>query len=121
MDSRHKNKAVIGLIIWSIATIGSSALFLYARLHHHTHENPGHTAKVLLWAFFMAIQCVAYFWGATHLARAKGYSNAIIILGIFPPAQLVVYALLLFAMPDRCSHQSGFRPKSRHSLRHAPN
>ncbi len=112
MDARHKNKAIIGVAIWFAAI----PLVVLAWSVANKHFSPADKdtlkmARGIILAAFFAVQYFCYFWGGSHLARAKGHSNGLIILGIFWPAQIVVLSLLLFALPDNCSRHSGQKTK----------
>jgi hypothetical protein len=63
---------------------------------------------------FLVAFYVTFFWGGSQLTRAKGYSNGILVPGVFgPPAQLVILAVLLFALPDRFQEPSQSRHRRR--------
>lgn len=62
----------------------------------------------------LLFQYILYFWGGSQLAKAKGYPNAILIWGMFCTlSQLVVLAVLLFALPDKCPNPSDQMRKRR--------
>ncbi len=114
MDSRHKKKALIGLAAWFVAPFVAMiavGLFMYYLIGAAADR-----AATLLAVTFLLVQYAVFFWSCSHLAKAKGYSNAVIIPGILgPPVQLIIYAILLFALPDKFSRSS--KPagrKSRH-------
>src|SRR5580698_660022 len=102
MDSRHKKKALIGLAAWFVAPFVAMiavGLFMYYLIGATADR-----AAALLMVAFLLVQYAVFFWSCSHLAKAKGYSNAVIMPGILgPPVQLVIYAILLFALPDKCS------------------
>jgi hypothetical protein len=79
-------------------------------------------AGALLVVTFLLVQYAVFFWSCSHLAKAKGYSNAVILPGILGPlVQLIIYAIVLFALrdkfPDKFSRTQKPAPavrKSRH-------
>ncbi|HEX9046285.1 MAG TPA: hypothetical protein VF988_04605 [Verrucomicrobiae bacterium] len=117
MDSRYRRKAVTGLTIWAIAVVLAITTVVLS-FSHHFPAGPRRDILLILWAFFTVIHYVAFFWGATKLARAKGHSNGLVGLGIFPPAQLIILPLILFGLPDKCAHRAGVAPKHHHSHHH---
>jgi hypothetical protein len=74
---------------------------LVARLIPHQNDNLWGGFAAALSLFFMMAAYAAYFWAGIYLARAKGYSYAMIFLGICPPAQLFILPLLFFGLPDK--------------------
>jgi hypothetical protein len=115
MDSRHKNKAITGTAVWFAAIpLVLTAHVLCKKFIPDTVTKPDHTFG-LIFLLFMLVQYLAFFWGGNHLAKAKGYSNALLMFGIFWPAQLVTLTLLLFALPDKCPHSSSQTRKKKHS------
>jgi len=108
MDSRHKTQAICGIVIW----FASIPVALIAGAIGHklipASTIPPDTISGALFLSVLAVQYIAFFWGGSHLARAKGYSNGLLVLGIFWPAQLIIFPLLLFALPDKCSRESGW-------------
>lgn len=100
MDIRHKRKALIGLALWVGAVpVAILAGFVgIAASHSATNQSAGGVCFLV----FILVQYAAFFWGGSHLARAKGYSNGLIIVGIFWPAQILILGLLLFGLPDKC-------------------
>ncbi|HTB83016.1 MAG TPA: hypothetical protein VK742_05120 [Candidatus Sulfotelmatobacter sp.] len=112
MDRRHKKKAMVGLTLWLTAVPLAIVPFLVISLIFHALWPHAQAPIVIYILMVLGLMYFAFFWGGGHLARAKGYSTAILITGIFLPAQIVIFALLLFALPDKCStHQS---PKRKH-------
>jgi len=110
MDARHKNKAFIGVGIW-VAAIPLAVLVIVATRLFSPNAMPRMDGFLVI--AVLLTQYVAFFWGASHLAKAKGYSNAMVLAGIFWPLQILIFGLLLFAMPDRLSLRNGQRSKHR--------
>jgi uncharacterized membrane protein len=104
MDHRHKNRASIGVVVWLAVMLAFVALLILLKNEHEWVVNIVNQntliASVVL-GFF--IQYFFFFWGGNHLAKAKGYSSGMLCFGIFWPAQMVILAILLFALPDKCS------------------
>jgi len=101
MDRRHKKKAFIGLGIWLGAIIAVTAFGLTCRFLYPTSQRADALMGFVMITFFV-VEYVAYFWGGSHLCKAKGYPTAILLWGVlcwFP--QVIVLSVLLFAMPDR--------------------
>lgn len=83
MDSRHKKKALIGLAAWFVAPFVATifvGLFMYYLIGAAADRAAG-----LLAVTFLLVQYAVFFWSCNHLAKAKGYSNAMIIPGILGP------------------------------------
>lgn len=108
MDSRHKKKAIIGVALW-VASI--PLMFAATGICAKIVGKNGNVPKDvfgLIFLSFLITQYVAFFWGGSHLAKAKGYSNAILGWGIFCwVSQPILLAVLLFALPDKCPGSSG--------------
>jgi hypothetical protein len=95
MDSRYKNKALLGLGIELPLFLGGWALiFLYVRGPNATYASTAGVIAVLM----MLVSAPFYLWGCAALAKGKGYSSAILftcILGwLFP-------VVVLLALPDK--------------------
>ena len=116
MDNRYKHKAYIGLITWLLTPFGTWLLgTIFVSFITPDHPSKGLRETIIL-VSILVTPTIAFFWGGSYLAKAKGYSNAILmpgILGIF--VQLIILALLLFALPDRL--KTSFQP-GRHRHRH---
>ncbi len=106
MDPRHKSKAIVGLVLWMLVLPVTLCVGAIGELFMTAKDAEG-----LAILFFLVASYATFFWGAAHLAQAKGYSSAMSLWGILCiPAQLVLLAVLLFALPDRCATS---RPRSR--------
>lgn len=115
MDARHKKKAFIGLALWlGIIPVAILVCGFYVALFPERRTSHGF-ADVVVASVFVA-QYAAFFWGGGHLAKAKGYSSAILIWGLFCwLAQPILMAVLLFALPDkRANPADRARKKKRH-------
>jgi hypothetical protein len=103
MDSRYKNKAIIGTSIGIGLFFGGwTLMFIYVRGSEPAYASaPGLTAIAML-----LISIPFYLWGCAALAKAKGYSTAILltcILGwLFP-------VVVLLALPDKNRHHRRWR------------
>jgi hypothetical protein len=117
VDARHKKKAYIGVAIWVAAIPLAFAIGLIARaiFHRAGSSNPDSFGGVVFITLVIA-QYIAFFWGASHLAKAKGYTSAMVLLGICWPGQFIVLALLLFALPDKLAIRRSRR--TGHEQRH---
>jgi hypothetical protein len=118
MDIRHRNKAIVGLVIWTAALLVGIVTLMASRNFVHA---PGtnflsHPMLISLSAA-LVVQYGAFFWGGSQLAQAKGYSSGMVVIGILWPAQILIWGLLLFALPDKCAHRK--TRSSRASGRHA--
>ena len=115
MDSRHKNKAITGTVVWFAAIpLVLAAHVLCKKFISDTANKPDETFS-LFFLLLVLVQYLAFFWGGNHLAKAKGYSNALLLFGIFWPAQFAILIVLLFALQDKCRHSSSQMRKRRHS------
>ncbi len=102
MKRRHKNKVMIGLVIWSVTLpLAISTGIMWVKLVHHHGRYSACLTMAVLFVVSMLVQYAVFFWGGSHLAAAKGHSSAILAVGIFWPAQVIILALLLFALPDK--------------------
>jgi hypothetical protein len=114
MDSRHKNKAITGLALW-VAAI--PLMFAGVRICAKIDGKNGNVPKDIfgyIFILFLLMQYCAFFWGGSHLAKAKGYSNAILVWGIFCwLSQPILLAVLLFALPDKNPTTSGRMQKKK--------
>jgi hypothetical protein len=107
MDSRHKKKAILGVGLWVAAIpLMFAAVGICAKIAGKNGDVPKDIFGFLFLLFLIA-QYLAFFWGGSHLARAKGYSTAILGWGIFCwLSQPILLAVLLFALPDKCPSPS---------------
>jgi hypothetical protein len=94
MKSHHKKKAVIGIPL--------GLLLFFAGLFLPFQDFfPRSLIPLMLVALLSGI--VIYIWGCLSLAKAKGYSTAIVltvVLGVLFPA------VVLLALPDKNKHHS---------------
>ena len=94
MDARYKNKALIGTMVGISLAGGWVLMSMHDRGPSHTHAS----APELIAIAMILISVPLYLWGCAALAKAKGYSTAILLTcilgGLFP---LVV----LLALPDK--------------------
>ena len=107
MHARSKKKALTCLAIGLPLSAGGWALMLIFL----------HTTVAVVGAVLALVGLVFYLWGCTELAKAKGYSTAIMLTfflgGLFP---LVV----LLALPDKHRYRpwrarpTGRKPDSNH-------
>jgi hypothetical protein len=114
MNRRYKKRAWIGVVAWVLSPL---AVFLPAVVLSAIFER-GNSSLMggIMGLSILAAFYFTFFWGGSQLAKAKGYSNAILLPGILgPPVQLVILALLLFALTDKCPEPS--QPKSRRQNR----
>lgn len=113
MDRRYKTKAIVGATVWAVAVpiFVGSLLLVDKFISRQASDN--HDFWGILFLSFFAVQYLTFFWGGSNLAKAKGYSNAIVIAGVFWPAQWVIIPLLLFALPDRCAHSTSQRRRKK--------
>jgi hypothetical protein len=107
MDSRHKKKAIIGVVLWLAAI---PLMFATIGICAKIGEKNGNVPKDIfgfIFVSFLIVQYLAFFWGGSHLVKAKGYSSAILGWGIFCwLSQPILLAVLLFALPDKCPNPS---------------
>ena len=107
MDRRHKKKALVGFTIWVSSIF---VLILEIIILHHLAKQSKNELVDQIWApsllFFLAVQYGSFFWGVNHYAKAKGYANAMAIFGVIWPVQLVIFPMLVFALPDKCPENS---------------
>ena len=103
MDARYKNKALIGTSVGiGLFAVGLALLFTLDKGLSHTRAS----APQLIAIAMILISVPLYLWGCAALAKAKGYSTAILLTcilgGLFP---LVV----LLALPDKNKHRRRWR------------
>jgi len=102
MDSRHEKKAYLGLAAWVLSPfvlmLLGVAIIELSLPDRKTDAVMGGAALVS----FLIAPYFAFFWGGSHLAKAKGYSNAILVPGILGVCvQAIILGVLLFALPDK--------------------
>lgn len=110
MITRHKKKAIIGLGLWlAAAPLSFLIVGIGYGIVKQLVDLPGHGPWLGgLWVLlFLAMLYFGYFWGGAHLAKGKGYNTGMLLPGIFLFPQLIIVALLLFALPDKCARHSG--------------
>jgi hypothetical protein len=114
MDPRHKKKAVIGVVIWlSVLPVVLLANHLFYA-HISTDINKLNDLDgILVLVALLGLYC-SFFWGAGHLAKAKGYSGAMLMWGVFCLiSQPILWAVLWFALPDRLPSRESSRRRKR--------
>src|SRR5207253_1426643 len=101
MDSRQKKKALIGLSIGLPLFLGGWALF-FAYIRGPMVETLLTTAPAVAAYAMWAVSVPFYLWGCAALAKAKGYSTAILLTCFLGWLFAVV---LLLVLPDKNRHQ----------------
>ena len=115
MDRRFKTKAITGVSIW-VASIPLLVLvFVVGGPLIYEHWPDVRIPSELVLIAFLVVQYVSFFWGGKYLAKAKGYSTGILGFGILWPAQLIVLAILLFALPDKNPRRRHHQRQGKHS------
>lgn len=115
MDGRYKKKALWGVVAWFLSPVLALVPSLIVVSIFHGGHNSGEIAGTIFLLAAAAAFYFTFFWGGSNLAKAKGYSNGILVLGIFGPlAQIIILLLLLFGMEDRCPDPSRRRPAKHH-------
>jgi hypothetical protein len=110
MDRRYKKRAWLGVAAWALSPLVVLVLLFFCWLIFHPERKSGASMAGIIAVSFLVPFYVTFFWGGSQLTRAKGYSNGILVPGILgPPAQLVILAVLLFALPDRFQDPSQTR------------
>ena len=96
VKQRYKKKAIIGIPVGLLLFFaGGISLFL------HIFPRSGVFLSLVLVCWVVGL--VLYIWGCLSLAKAKGYSTALIltvVLGILFPV------VVLLALPDKNKHHS---------------
>src|SRR5215471_17185568 len=112
MLNQHRNKALLGLCFWLVSLAGFVSLVIVQR---HLQGNPSLSASglvgVLLVATFL-IQFFVYLWGAYHLAKGRGQSESLTLLGLFCGIGQFLSLVVLLALPDKFPQRS-HRSRSR--------
>ena len=118
MKRRHKNKIIFGLVIWiALLPVIIAAAFRCAKIMNQPGRESACTAYAALVIVLMLVHYAVFFWGGSHLAKAKGHSNGLLIVGIIWPVQLIILAILLFAMPDKYARHSKLTANQRQGMR----
>jgi hypothetical protein len=107
MDARYKNKAIIGTSVGVSLFLGGWTVFFTFVRGAATYSTPPYATLPGSIALAMLLISVPfYLWGCACLAKAKGYSTAILltlILGwLFP-------VVVLLALPDKNKHRRRWR------------
>jgi len=89
MKRHHKKKSVIGLVVGLTALAVGFTLML---------AQIGPRPLVIL---FLLVGIPFYIWGCLALARAKGYSTAIVLTAVLG---LLFPLVVLLALPDKNRH-----------------
>jgi hypothetical protein len=121
MDRHYKKKALWGVAAWFLspvlALVPSLIILMLSHREHKVSDVFGVTfalAVVVAFYFF-------FFWGGSNLAKAKGYSNGILVLGVLGPfVQIIILMILLFGITDRCPDPSRQRPTRHHHRDESP-
>jgi hypothetical protein len=113
MDNQHKKQAVIGVGLWFLALPLCFFCAAIAGFLLRSFEWGQDKFVAIFFLSFLALQYFAFFWGGSHLAKAKGYSNGMLWVGIIWPFQIIILAVLLFGLADRFADPSLRGGKSR--------
>ncbi len=121
MDRRYKKKALWGVAAWFLSPLLALIPGLFFVAIFQGGDKNGEMAGATFILVTIVVFYFTFFWGGSNLAKAKGYSNGILVLGIFGPlAQIVILLLLLFGMKDRCPAPSRRRPARQHHRDESP-
>ncbi len=115
MDKHYKKKALWGVAAWFLSPVLALVpSLIVVSIVHGGHKSSNIAGGTFILATIAAFY-FTFFWGGSNLAKAKGYSNGILVLGIFGPlVQIIILLLLLFGMEDRCPDPSRRRPAKHH-------
>ena len=106
MDGLHRNKAILGVSVWSALFLVFVALLFCWKFEQAWISNLNRPGLIVLFCVATVVQFPFFFWGGHHLARAKGYPNTLIFFGILgPPVQLILMSVLL-VLPDKLRNHS---------------
>src|ERR1017187_931533 len=106
MHARHNNQAITGIAVWLIVMLAFATLLVLLKFQHEWIVNIISRKTLIAFVIVGFFLQYFFFWGGSHLAKAKGCSNGMLFVGIFYPAQLIIFAILLFAMPDNYSSRT---------------
>jgi hypothetical protein len=99
MRSRHRTKAIVGVAVW-VGVILGAIIFRYLG-PPAKGTGPEVERGFILLGWLMLAHFFWFFWAAYHLARAKGYSESLLVFGLLcVPGQLVLL-LVLLVLPDK--------------------
>jgi hypothetical protein len=104
---------------WLVVFIAFVTLLVFHFTRQKTDDFPSHISSrkvfALIW-WSVLLLFISFFWTGFHLAKAKGYSGAICLMGLpGPPAQLAVLIGLLVMRDRHSRNPAQNRPKK---LRH---
>jgi len=88
----HRNKAIIGVVLWVAGVAGLFGVLIF-RKNHETESSGDSTYVALLW-IGIATQLLAGLWASYYLAKGKGYSGALACLGLIPCFQPIILTVL---------------------------
>jgi hypothetical protein len=99
MLSRHRTRGIVGVAGWFVL-LAAFVTVLIPTMRIKVSEERSNFFPLVATAVFLA-QFIWFFWAGCHLARAKGYSEAVTLLGLlcFVGQFLTFIALLL--LPDK--------------------
>jgi hypothetical protein len=106
MDRRYKKRAIVGVGLWFLAPPLCFFCAIVAGLLLKWFGWAQDAFVAVFFLSFLALQYFAFFWGGSHLAKAKGYSNGMLWAGILWPFQIIILAVLLFGLTDRFARPS---------------
>jgi len=100
MITRHRNQAIVGVVIWFAVLLAYGLAAVYAS----AHDGPGPPFSAglfstLFWGGII-LGMLSFLWGGYHLAKGKGYSTALAAIGLFPCLQPALLTML-FVLPDK--------------------
>ena len=121
MDKHYKQKALWGVVAWFLSPVLALVpSLIVAAIFHGVPKTSAVAGGTFVLATVVAFY-FTFFWGGSNLAKAKGYSNGILVLGILGPlVQIIILLLLLFGMEDRCPDLSRRRPAKHHHRDESP-
>jgi hypothetical protein len=99
MITRHRNLATIGLAGWILPFVALLVLALFRDRLAGVDLFPVQAFEVILWGV-LVFETLCFLGAGYHLAKAKGYSSALVGFGLFPCFQPVILTVLL-VLPDK--------------------
>jgi len=120
MITGHKNKAWLGLALWFAPVPLLVLFFVLGKYFILEFDKLADELFPYLFLGSIGLQYFAFFWGGSHLAKAKGYSPTMLYPGIIWPLQILMLGLLWLALPDKTPKKMAAPSSRRHRRSGSP-
>jgi hypothetical protein len=118
MRSHHRNQALLALGCWLFFLLLFVSTWVASKFLHKLDVSASLMTTLVLIDLICQWLCLA--WCCFHLARGKGYSEAILLAAVFCPIGILVALVALLALPDKNPGSRSHQPQRRRKEESSP-